>query len=107
MRNVGVIEAPSILGLKPGGVEKLPEALKAQGLLNRIPVVYEEKIIPPSYSRQRDTKTNILNPNVIHDFSVKLADAVQKTARTRKVYAGAWRGLQHCHWLPFGASKSG
>jgi arginase len=78
MRNVGVIEAPSILGLKPGGVEKLPEALKAQGLLNRIPVVYEEKIIPPSYSRQRDTKTNILNPNAIHDFSVKLADAVQK-----------------------------
>ena len=78
MRNVGVIEAPSILGLKPGGVEKLPEALKAQGLLNRIPVVHEEKIIPPSYSRQRDTKTNILNPNAIRDFSVKLADAVQK-----------------------------
>jgi arginase len=32
MRDIAIIEAPSILGLKPGGVEKLPEALKAQGL---------------------------------------------------------------------------
>ena len=28
-----VIDAPSILGLKPNGVEHLPEALKAAGLL--------------------------------------------------------------------------
>jgi len=78
MRNIAIIEAPSILGLKPGGVEKLPEALKAQGLLNRIPVVYEERLIPPAYNPQRDTKTNILNPDTIRDFSVKLADAVQR-----------------------------
>jgi arginase len=78
MRSITLIEAPSILGLKPGGVEKLPEALKAQGLLNRIPVVNEEKIIPPSYNPQRDAKTNILNPEAIRDFSVKLADLVQK-----------------------------
>jgi arginase len=78
MRDISIIEAPSILGLKPGGVEKLPEALIAQGLLHRIPVVNEEKIIPPSYNPQRDAKTNILNPDAIRDFSVKLADLVQK-----------------------------
>jgi len=78
MRNIAIIEAPSILGLKPGGVEKLPEALKAQGLFNRIPVVYEGKIIPPAYNPQRDVRTNILNPDTIRDFSVKLADAVQR-----------------------------
>lgn len=53
MRNIAIIEAPSILGLRPGGVEKLPEALKAQGLLNRIPVIHREKIISPSYNSQR------------------------------------------------------
>ena len=78
MRNIAIIEAPSILGLRPGGVEKLPEALKAQGLLNRIPVVHREKIISPSYNPQRDEKTDILNPEAIRDFSVKLADAIQK-----------------------------
>jgi arginase len=78
MKDIAIIEAPSILGLKPGGVEKLPEALIAQGLLNRIPVVNEEKIIPPSYNPQRDAKTNILNPEAIRDFSVNLADLVQK-----------------------------
>lgn len=56
MRNIASIEAPSILGLRPGGVEKLPEALKAHGLLNRIPVVYREKIISPSYNPQRMRK---------------------------------------------------
>lgn len=69
MRNIASIEAPSILGLKPGGVEKLPEALKAQGLLNRIPVVNQEKIIPPSYNPQRDVRTNILNPKAIRQFT--------------------------------------
>jgi arginase len=78
MKDIAIIEAPSILGLKPGGVEKLPEALIAQGLLNRIPVVNEEKIIPPSYNPQRDAKTNILNPEAIRDFSINLADTVQR-----------------------------
>ena len=77
MRNIAIIEAPSILGLKPGGVEKLPEALKAQGLLNRIPIVSKETITPPVYNPSRDTKTNILNPEEIRDFSIRLADAIQ------------------------------
>jgi len=86
MKDIAIIEAPSILGLKPGGVEKLPEALKAQGLLNRIRVVNEEKIIPPSYNPQRDAKTNILNPEAIRDFSVKLV-----TAQSSRSCSGAPR----------------
>jgi arginase len=77
MRNIAIIEASSILGLRPGGVEKLPEALKAQGLLNRIPVVHREKIISRPYNPQRDEKTGILNAEAIRDFSVRLADAIQ------------------------------
>jgi arginase len=84
LKNIALIEAPSILGLKPGGVEKLPEALKAQGLLNRISVIHQEKVIPPSYNPQRDAKTNILNPAAIRDFSVKLAEAVQKQQERKR-----------------------
>lgn len=35
-RRYVIIEAPSILGLKPTGVEKLPECLLAHGLADRL-----------------------------------------------------------------------
>ena len=83
-KHIAIIEAPSILGLKPGGVEKLPEALKAHGLLNKMPVSSIEKIIPSSYNPIRDVNTNILNPKAIRNFSVKLANAVQKQHEQEK-----------------------
>jgi arginase len=35
-RNYVIIEAPSILGLRPTGVQHLPEALKKAGLIERL-----------------------------------------------------------------------
>jgi hypothetical protein len=36
MKNIAVIDAPSILGLRPSGVERLPEALRGAGLVEKL-----------------------------------------------------------------------
>jgi arginase len=50
-----VIDAPSILGLRPAGVESLPEALKAAGLLEELNAEYAGRLQPSlQYSTERD-----------------------------------------------------
>jgi arginase len=71
-----IIDAPSILGLRPTGVEHLPEALKAAGLMSELRAEYGGLVSPLSYSSERDKLTLLLNPDSIRAFSVELADAV-------------------------------
>jgi arginase len=71
-----IIDAPSILGLRPTGVEHLPEALKAAGLMSALRAEYGGRVSPLSYSSERDTSTLLLNPNSIREFSLQLANAV-------------------------------
>ena len=72
----GVIEAPSILGLKPTGVERLPEALSRAGLLKALAPQAIRRLEPPPYNPERDKATGLLNPSALRDFSARLADAV-------------------------------
>lgn len=71
-----VIEAPSILGLKPTGVETLPAALKQAGLLKSLNVEKTQLIEPPPYNTKRDNTTHLLNPNEIKSYSSSLANVV-------------------------------
>lgn len=71
-----IIDAPSILGLRPTGVEHLPEALKAAGLMSELRAEYGGRVSPLSYSSERDKLTLLLNPDSIRAFSLQLADAV-------------------------------
>lgn len=71
-----IVEAPSILGLKPTGVERLPEALEQADLLRRLDAKIVERIEAPPYDPKRDKATLMLNPQGIHRFSLKLADTV-------------------------------
>jgi len=71
-----IIEAPSVLGLFPKGVETLPDALLAAGLAERIAASRAGRIEPPPYDWQRDTATGLLNPHGIADYSRALADAI-------------------------------
>jgi arginase len=71
-----IIEAPSILGLRPTGVQYLPEALKAAGLMSELRAEYGGRVSPLSYSSERDKLTLLLNPDSIRAFSLQLADAV-------------------------------
>jgi arginase len=74
-----VIEAPSILGLRPTGVETMPEALLQAGLLDRLGARHAGRVTPEhSYDFARDPATLTLNPNGIVSYSLALADAVGK-----------------------------
>ena len=76
MAQFAIIEAPSILGLRPTGVQQLPEALKAAGLMSELRAEYGGRVSPLSYSSERDKLTLVLNPDSIRAFSLQLADAV-------------------------------
>ena len=73
-----IIDAPSILGLRPTGVEHLPEALKAAGLLEKLNAEYAGCVRPSlQYSPEHDRRTLLLNAVPIRSFSVQLATAVR------------------------------
>ncbi|SBU99919.1 arginase [Streptomyces sp. Ncost-T6T-1] len=76
MRDIAVIEAPSVLGLWPSGVQELPAALLDAGLADHPGVVRAGRVEPPAYDATRDPGTGILNPDGIARYSVRLADAV-------------------------------
>lgn len=70
-----MIEAPSILGLKPSGVECLPEALKDSGIAQSLPVVTTSVVEPPPYSPRRGN-SGVLNDKSLAAYSQELADAI-------------------------------
>ena len=72
-----IIAAPSVLGLRPTGVEDLPEALKRAGLYEKLGAEYAGQIKPLSqYNPKRDEKTLLLNAEAIRSFSLELSNAV-------------------------------
>ncbi|MET9515642.1 arginase family protein [Streptomyces sp. NPDC002994] len=76
MRQPAIIEAPSVLGLRPSGVEDLPTALLDAGLLADLGAVWAGRVEAPAYDPRRDARTGILNPAGIAEYSVRLADMV-------------------------------
>ncbi|OKK03687.1 arginase [Streptomyces sp. CB03234] len=74
---VTIIEAPSVLGLRPSGVQGLPTALLDAGLAGRLgDAVPTVRVDPPAYDPRRDAATGIRNPDGIARYAVDLADAV-------------------------------
>lgn len=76
MPRYAILAAPSVLGLWPSGVERLPDALLAAGLQERLDARLAEPVEPPAFDGTRDPATLILNPGAIAAYSVALADAV-------------------------------
>ena len=75
-RDFAILEAPSVLGLFPGGVERLPQALLSAGLADVLQARHAGCIEPPAYHHRRDRETLLLNPTGIATFSVVLADHI-------------------------------
>jgi arginase len=76
-REYSVIDAPSILGLRPTGVELLPKALRTAGLHEQLNAEYAGIVAPSSpYSYKRDDETKLLNPEAIKSYSLRLSEAV-------------------------------
>jgi arginase len=75
-KSFAIVEAPSVLGLFPKGVETLPDALLGAGLAERLGARRAGRIEPPPYDPDRDPETLLLNPHGIADYAIALADAV-------------------------------
>jgi arginase len=72
-----ILEAPSVLGLFPGGVERLPEALLNAGLAEALGARHAGIVKPVPYDPRRDSGTGLRNPEGLRDYASKLADATQ------------------------------
>jgi arginase len=70
-----ILEAPSVLGLFPRGVEHLPQALLAAGLGDAIGARHAGRVDPPPYDPVRDERTGLLNPDGLAQFATALAAA--------------------------------
>jgi arginase len=79
-----IIDAPSILGLRPTGVEYLPEAMKAAGLMDGLNADYAGRVSPLPYNSKRDKVTLLLNSDSIKTFSVHLANRVSSVIRSKR-----------------------
>jgi arginase len=75
VRPVTVIEAPSVLGLFPRGVETMPDALRAAGLLDRL-AAEQLRVEPPPWVHGRDPDTSLNNAAAIASYAVDLAGTV-------------------------------
>jgi arginase len=75
---ISIVDAPSILGLFPGGVETLPDALHERDLGRRLHASRHRSLIPPEYSPVRDSLTGINNSAAIVAFARTLSDAVEE-----------------------------
>jgi len=77
MNRYAIVEAPSILGLKPTGVERLPEVLLQHGLADELQARRAGRVAPATpYDTERDRETLTLNARGIAEYSPRLADAV-------------------------------
>ncbi|HEX2042943.1 MAG TPA: arginase family protein [Acidimicrobiales bacterium] len=75
MAGYAIIEAPSVLGLFPGGVEHLPKALLDARLADAIGARHATRVTPPPYDPRRDPATWLLNPTGLRDYARALAVA--------------------------------
>ena len=73
---ISVLDAPSILGLRPTGVELLPQALREAGLVEKLGAHHAGIVPTIGHVRRRDPVTQLLNPNGLREFSLVLADHV-------------------------------
>jgi arginase len=77
MTHFAIVEAPSVLGLFPKGVETLPDALLGAGLAERLAARHAGRVEPPPYDDRRDPETKLLNPHGLAQYAVALADRLE------------------------------
>ena len=76
-RRYAIIQAPSILGLKPTGVERLAERLLEEGLADRLGATIACRLDVPPYDPVRDPKTLTLNAQAIAAWTPRLAESIE------------------------------
>jgi arginase len=80
---IALLDAPSNLGLMPPnpgqepGVRRLPDALRACRLLEKLGVVDGGRILAPAYQPEIDPHTGVRNASAIASYSRALAAALE------------------------------
>ena len=77
-RPYAIVQAPSVLGLTPSGVQDLPKALLDCRFAERIGARVGRRLETPPYDDRIDPQTRTLNAQAIADWSPKLADAMEE-----------------------------
>jgi arginase len=80
MPAITVIEAPSVLGLFPRGVETMPDALEAAGLSEALRADCV-RVPPPTFVPGRHPVTLLNNSDAIGSYAVDLADVIDAVVR--------------------------
>jgi arginase len=86
-RVIAVLDAPSVLGLRPPapgrvpGARRLPEALRGHRLLERLGAADAGRVEPPPYSPAIDPVTGVRNGAAIPGYSTALADRLEELVR--------------------------
>ncbi|MEK6800974.1 MAG: arginase family protein [Nanoarchaeota archaeon] len=75
-RQIGILGAPSILGLRPTGVEEMPRALRQKNLAARLGSTDYGDVESLGYERVRDGFTGALNSRSVREYSIRLAGRV-------------------------------
>jgi arginase len=82
-RAIAVLDAPSVLGLRPPapgrvpGCWRLPEALRRHGLVERLRAADAGGVEPPPYRPGIDPATGVRNGDTLPGYSIALADRLQ------------------------------
>jgi arginase len=82
---ISLIDAPSNLGLKPPmagkepGVYRMPQALRAAGIMSGLQAIAGGLVIPPPYVPDIDPTIKVRNAQSIRRFSLLLAQEIKKT----------------------------
>jgi arginase len=80
LKAIAVLDAPSVLGLRPPapgrvpGARRLPEALRGNRLVERLGAGDAGRVDPPPYSPEIDQATGVRNGATIPGYSIALAD---------------------------------
>ena len=74
MSRYAIVEAPSVLGLFPSGVEHLPEALLHAGLAEGLRARRAGQVTPPQYEAGVHATSGLQNPFALRDYALQLAE---------------------------------
>lgn len=79
---IAIVECPSNLGLRPSGVEELPDALRRAGLDVRLKAIHAATVPPAAdYDATRSEETGVLNGPALRDTARSLARAIADVIR--------------------------
>jgi arginase len=79
MSRYKIIEAPSVLGLWPSGVQHAPQVLMEMGLGRGLGIEESKRLNPPAYDPRRDLATHMLNPESLVSYTQLLATEIWDT----------------------------